>query len=178
MTAFAARILIIRFISKKASPIPPTPQTESQRYNRHVLLKAYWNPSKNQTKMAWSRFQNDPRSRSGGSLGGSLAALWWLLDGSWAALVCPMAPRRPWAASCTAPGQLFGGSWVILGASWAVLRPSLAPSWSVFGRLGGILEAFWKDFHVNMEPGWFQNSLNHGSYVKTAEKLKTFIFLI
>ena len=79
-------------------------------------------------------------------------------------------------------GCLLYSSWVAFGWLLNHLGHLLGGPETVFGtklgRLGGILEAFWKDFHVNMEPGWSQNSLNHGSYVETAEKLKTCIFLI
>ena len=48
------------------------------------------------------------------------------------------ALRRLWAASWTLLGQLLGGSWRILGASWVAPGTSLAPSQGVLGRLEGI----------------------------------------
>ena len=85
---------------------------------------------------------------------GSKAPVSCLLYGSWAAFWRLLSHL----------GRLLGGPEAVFGTK--------------LGRLGGILEAFWQDFHANMEPSWSQNSLNHGSYVKTFEKLKTFIFLL
>ena len=78
------------------------------------------------------------------------------------------------------PGRLLGSSWAVLEASWAfwvALGPSWAPSWGVFGGLGGILEAPWSDFRTKMEPSWYQNVLNR-CYVKTAQKLNTSILIV
>ena len=59
-------------------------------------------------------------------------------------------------------GCLLYGSWAAFGRLLNHLGHLLGGPEAVFGtklvRLGGILEAFWKDFHVNMAPGWFQNS--------------------
>ena len=65
---------------------------------------------------------------------GSKAPVGCLLYGSWAAF---------WRL-LNHLGRLLGGPEAVFGTK--------------LGRLGGILEAFGKDFHVNMVPGWFQNS--------------------
>ena len=80
--------------------------------------KSIQNPSKSSPK--WSKIEvwREPG-----------AALWRVF-----------APRRLWVASWTALGQLFGGSWRILGVSWVAPGLSWAPGWGVQGRLEGSLE--------------------------------------
>ena len=88
------------------------------------------------------------------------------------------APRRLWVASWTALGQLLGGSWRILGACWVAPGPSWAPGWGVRGRLEGSLEASWGKFNAKMEPSWHQSLIDHRSYAKLVQRLRTIIFPI
>ena len=112
---------------------------------------------KNLTKMIQIRRQNVSKSRAGGGLGGSWAALGQLLvsHGSKASLGCLL--YGSWAAL----GRLLSRLGHLLGGSWAVCGTKL-------GRLGSILAIFWCDFLTKMEPGWFQNSVNHKTYIKIA----------
>jgi len=53
----------------------------------------------------------------------------------WAAFGCLLTPKYLLASTWTLLGQFLGGSGAVLGATWAALAPSWAPSWAVLGYL-------------------------------------------
>ena len=91
--------------------------------------------------------------------------------GVWASFARLLGVSWVLGTSGQPPGRLLRS---LLGGFWAVLGTKL-------GRLGGSgnnLEASLSDFRTKMELSWYQDLLNHESYVKIFLKLKTSIFLL
>ena len=85
------------------------------------MLKSFQKSIQNVVKIIPNRGQNDTKSKSGGSLG----------------LLCGVSSHQ--GASWTPLGQLLGGSWRILGASWVAPGPAWRSLGEVLGKSWGSL---------------------------------------
>ena len=143
---------------KQEGPVGAQPPQHRQRSFARIWIqsvsKSFQKSIQNETKIFPNRRQNGPKSRSGRSVGLILNVF------------------LPQGACGPLPGRLWGSSWGrFLGGSWAV-------SCTKLGRPRASWRTSWRNFDAKMGSSWHKSQINHESYVKFAQRLKTYIFPI